>query len=136
MHHDEHEPTAAAKTPMWRRYLRMIRPDRQADLEDELRDHLESTVDALVARGMTRDAARAEAVRRFGDVTRVRADVARLDAAHETRTNRAGAIETFLYDVRYGFRGLRRSPVFTIVAATSIALGVAANATVFSIVNA
>jgi predicted permease len=136
MHHDEHDPTVAATTPMWRRYLRMIRPNRRADLDDELRDHLESTIDALVARGMTPEAARAEAMRRFGDVMRVRDDVARLDAAHDTRANRAGAIETFLYDVRYGFRGLRRSPVFTIVAAISIALGVAANATVFSIVNA
>jgi predicted permease len=136
MHHDEHEAEPAAKTPMWRRYLRMVRPNAKADLDDELRDHLESTIDALVARGMTRDAARAEALRRFGDLSRVRADVARIDSADETRKNRAGAIETFMYDVRYGFRGLRRSPVFTIVAATSIALGVAANATVFSIVNA
>src|SRR5205085_6994262 len=75
MHHDEQ-----AKTPMWRRYLRMVRPNPRADLDDELRDHLESTVDALIARGMTPDAARAEAMRRFGDVRQVRANVHRIDA--------------------------------------------------------
>jgi predicted permease len=129
MHHDE-------KTPMWRRYLRMIRPNAPADLDDELRDHLESTVEDLVGRGLTRDAARAEAMRRFGNVSAVRATVNRMDADDESRRGRAGAFETFLYDVRHGARGLRRSPVFTFVAAISIALGVTANATVFSVVNA
>src|SRR3954464_4286549 len=131
MHHDEH-----AKTPMWRRYLRMIRPNAQADLDDELRDHLESTVDALVARGMTPDEARAEAMRRFGDLRQVRANVHRIDAVEESRRSRSSAIESFVYDVRHGTRALRRSPGFTLVAAVSIALGVAANAAVFSVVNA
>jgi predicted permease len=131
MHHDEH-----AKTPMWRRYLRMIRPNSQADLDDELRDHLESTIAALVARGMAPDAARAEAMRRFGDLGKVRADVHRIDAHEASRRSRVSAIETFIYDIRHGARGLRRSPAFTFVAAISIALGVAANASVFSVVNA
>src|SRR5579885_2333781 len=122
--------------PKWRRYLRMIRPNPTADLDDELRDHLDSTIEALVARGMSPDAARAEALRRFGDVTRVRQEVERLDAAHLTRVNRAAAIETFIYDVRHAARGLRRNVSFTIVATASIALGIAANASIFSVVNA
>jgi predicted permease len=130
MHQDEE------KTPAWRRYLRMIRPNAKADLDDELRDHLESTVSALIERGMTPPEARAEALRRFGDLGKVRADVERIDAHEESRRSRAGAIESFLYDVRHGARSLRRSPSFTLVAAISIALGVAANATVFSVVNA
>jgi hypothetical protein len=131
MHYDEH-----AKTPMWRRYLRMIRPNPKADLDDELRDHLESAVASLVTRGMTPEEARAEALRRFADLGKVRADVHRIDAHEQSRRSRAGAIESFLYDVRYGVRALRRRPGFTFVAAISIALGVAANASVFSVVNA
>jgi predicted permease len=122
--------------PRWRRYLRLVRPNPGADLDDELRDHIESAVEELVARGMSADAARAEALRRFGDVARVRGEVRQLDEVHMQRVRRALSLETFLYDLRHGARALRRSPGFTIVAALSIALGVAANTTVFSAVNA
>src|SRR5690348_12577938 len=125
-----------AREPKWRRYLRFARANPAADLDDELRDHIESTVEALIARGMTRDDARAEALRRFGDVGRVRREVRRLDDRHLVSTRRAATIETFIYDLRHAARGLRRSPGFALVAVLSIALGIAANATVFSVVNA
>jgi predicted permease len=130
------ERDAMPVQPKWRRYLRMIRPDPVADLDDELRDHLQSAIDALVARGMTLDEARAEAVRRFGDVGRVRREVQRLDERHLARTSRSSAVETFVYDLRHAARGLRKAPAFALVAAISIGLGVAANTTVFSVVNA
>jgi predicted permease len=130
---DNHE---SPRQPAWRRYLRLIRPNPVADLDDELRDHIESATESLVARGLSPADARAEAIRRFGDVTRVRSEVQRLDARHTTHSNRLVMLETFLYDLRHAARGLRRSPAFTIVATLSIALGVAANTTVFSAINA
>jgi predicted permease len=125
-----------SRIPTWRRYLRMIRPNVAADFDDELRDHIESTVETLIAQGRSAEDARAEAVRRFGDPARVRQEVLRVDSTHERRMSLRESIDTFIYDVRYAARGLRRSPLLTIVASTSIALGVAANATVFSVVNA
>ena len=59
-----------SKPAAWRRYLRFLRSDPAADLEDELRDHLASTVEELIRRGAPPEKARAEAARRFGDVTR------------------------------------------------------------------
>ncbi|HEX4684088.1 MAG TPA: ABC transporter permease [Gemmatimonadaceae bacterium] len=131
---EENEPQRPE--PKWRRYLRLTRPNASADLDDELRDHLESTIEELVTGGMTPDAARAEALRRFGDVSRIRAQVRHLDAQHLARRNAFCALEAWLHDLRYAVRGLRRSVAFTFVGVVSIGLGVAANATVFSMVNA
>jgi predicted permease len=122
--------------PMWRRYLRFYRPDPAADLEDEFRDHLASTEESLRLQGYSAADAREEAHRRFGDIGRFRHETNQLDHTYTRRVHMRDVIESFLQDVRYAARGFRRSPVFTVVAALSIALAVAANSTIFSVINA
>ena len=75
------------RIPMWRRYARMFGPDPAADIQDELRFHLDAKVDDLVAQGWNRNAARAEAERQFGDIEAVRQTGERL--GKERGTNRA-----------------------------------------------
>ena len=73
---------------MWRRYMRFFGPDAEADVEDELRFHLEAKVDELVAQGWTYEAARVEARREFGDVMRVRQTCQQLQEKSEGRKRR------------------------------------------------
>ncbi len=118
------------------RPLRRIFGQRPADVDAELAYHIEMRTQELIREGRTPEDARAEALRTFGNVDRVRDEVWRLDASHNARVRRARGIASFWQDVRYGARTLRRAPGFVAVATLSIALGIAANTTVFSMVNA
>jgi putative ABC transport system permease protein len=97
------------------------------EMSEEIRQHLEEKIDELVEAGMPHKEAAEAARREFGNVTLVEED------AREVW--RWPSIENFLMDVRYGLRMLRRNPVFTAVGMLTIALGIGANAAVFSVVN-
>ncbi len=122
-------------TPFWRRYARFLGPDPAADVKDEVAFHLQAKADDLMRQGLSRDAARKEAERQFGDVHAVERVGKQIGEQAEKRRRIGDYWNDLLHDVRYTLRTLRRDPGFAAVSLLILALAIGANVAVFSVVN-
>src|SRR5215471_8952962 len=98
------------------------------DLDQDIRDHIERETQDNIECGMPPEEARFAALRKFGNVARVKEDTWEVWSF--------GWLEQLWQDVRYGLRVLAKNPGFTAVAVLTLALGIASTTIVFSVFNA
>ncbi|GLC26870.1 ABC transporter permease [Roseisolibacter agri] len=114
--------------------LAVLRRDLAHDDADaEIRLHLQLRAEQLTREGMSPEAARAEAERRFGSLDEARERLHASAARREDRLRFRETLGSIAQDLRLALRGLRRAPGFTAVAVVCIALGVGANAAAYSV---
>ncbi len=124
------------REPMWRRYLRFFGANVEADVDDELRDHIARLECELRERGVPADEI-ADAVRaRFGDAEAIRARLTRADGSRHRRDLRLEAFGNLRQEAAYALRRLRQRPGFTAAVVIVLALGVGATTAMFSAVDA
>ena len=123
--------------PRIRRALRLPIGRRRVELEtdEEIRFHIAARADALVAAGLTRSAAEAEALRRFGALDEVRPQLLAAAKHREETLTMVERLTALRDDLRYALRQLRRAPAFSAALAITFALGIGANATMFEILD-
>jgi hypothetical protein len=97
------------------------------DIDRELEFHLAERADELTAAGASPEAARLEARRRLGNYT----------MQHENIRERDLLVwlESFLADARYGVRALLKQPIFAVTTILTLAIGIGANTTVFTLLH-
>jgi predicted permease len=121
--------------PRWTRFRQLFGPDPQGDVDEELAFHLQMRAAELRARGESPERAAELSRQRFGEFDQTRRTCVESSRRRRQQMARSEWIRQFAQDVAYAARTLRRTPAFAAVALLTLALGIGATSTVFSVVH-
>jgi predicted permease len=107
----------------------------RGEVKDELSFHLEERIEELVGQGLPREAAEREARERFGDLRKLKAQIERIDLRSARKRARGEARDAVLRDLRFGFRGLRRHPGFSLAAILTLGIGLGATGSIYTLLQ-
>ncbi len=120
----------------WQRYWRYLTARFRGEVDDEIAFHIEMRARELEHQGLPPDQALGEARRRFGDQMEIRSTLQRIEEKRGRRMNLSFLLSELGQDIRYGVRGLLKRPGFTLMTASSLAMGIATTTVVLSIIDA
>ncbi len=112
-----------------------FRRDIRSEIDEELRFHIDRKTDELVRAGWSPEGARAEAERLFGDYDGIAGECRALGRKHARRQDLMERLGGWGQDVSFAARQMRRHPGFALTAVLTLALGIGATSTIFSVVN-
>ena len=120
-------------------YARLRRLLGREALRDEVRDefehHLAARVEEYTAMGMTREAAKEEALRRMGDLERYRRETQAIDVRAVGSLRRREYLDGVRRESKQAIRSLVRSPVFALVAVITLAVGLGSTGSMYTLVD-
>ena len=123
-----HEPT-------WRRALRFWGPNVAADVDEELRFHLETRIEALTREGLDPATARARAEEEFGDVPQTARRLRAIGQRRTRRDRRWLTRQNIALDLRQILRGFRASPAFTLAVVLTLGVGIGAVTAMYGVMS-
>jgi putative ABC transport system permease protein len=125
----------ASREPLWRRYLRFFGADPRADVDDEIRFHLEELERQFKEQGMTPAAAARAARDQFGDVEQVGRTLTRTSVRHHRWLRRMAWWRGFAGQLGLAARRTVQQPAFAAAAVLTLGLGMGAATSIYTLVE-